>query len=321
MALAWPARVAGDAVTEEAKKEKAVVFYGSVPQDQINKLSQSFQKKYPFLQVQYVRASPSPLMNRVFTEARAGSHLVDVISLDTFGAWVLKAAGLLQPFKSKETEAFPEQYRDPEGFIPCCMYAVSTVIGYNTRLVSKTEAPKTYQDLLDPKWKGKIGMDTDDSKWFAPLVWIWGKEKTVNYFRALMKQQLVTHGGHALQGQLLAAGELYLVANVFGYYVLDLQARGAAVEIVQANPTILRPAHLLLAKQAPHPNAAKLFMDHVHSAEGQQVIADNGREVARPGIRIKYPRLIQTPNLYTVKPEMAKDYDELHRLYVSIVKP
>ena len=307
-------------IVEEAQKERTVVLYGSVPQDQITKLSEAFQKKYPFLKLQYFRLVPSPLLNRVFTEARAGNHSVDVISLDTINASVVKQAGLLQPYKSKETEAFPEQYRDAEGLMPCCMYVLSNVIGYNTRLVSKKEAPKTYQDLLDPKWKGKIGMYSDDSKWFASLVWIWGKEKTVSYFRALMKQQPQLHAGVSLLAQLLAAGEASVVVNLYGYLVLDLQERGAAVDIVQAEPTSLRAGHALLAKHAPHPNAAKLFMDYVHSAEGQQVTADLGKEVVRPGIKIKYPRLLQGVKLYPVKPEMVKDYDELFKLYLSILK-
>ena len=318
--VAWFACARAASVADEAIKERTIVFYGSVPEDQITKLSETFQKKHPFLTVQYVRAGPSALLNRVFTEARARSHFVDVISLDTFSAWLVKEAGLLQPYKSKETEAFPAQYRSPDGLMPCCMYVLTNIIGYNTRLVSKKEAPKTYQDLLDPKWKGKIGMNTDDSKWFAPLVWIWGKEKTVNYFQALMRQEPLLRENPALQGQLLAAGDVNVVVNLFGYYVLDLQARGAPVDIVQADPTILRPGHLLLAKHAPHPNAAKLFMDYVLSVNGQQLLADLGREVARPGIKITYPRLLEASNLYPVKAEMAKDYDELYKLYLSIVK-
>jgi len=318
--VAWFACARAASVADEAIKERTIVFYGSVPEDQITKLNDAFQKKHPFLTVQYVRAGPSALLNRVFTEARARSHFVDVISLDTFSAWLVKEAGLLQPFKSKETDAFPAQYRDADGLIPCCMYVLTNVIGYNTRLISKNEAPTSYQDLLDPKWKGKMGLNTDDSKWFAPLVRIWGKEKTVNYFQALMRQEPLLRENPALQGQLLAAGDVNVVVNLFGYYVLDLQARGAPVDIVQADPTILRPGHLLLAKQAPHPNAAKLFMDYAHSADGQQVLADLGREVARPGIKMKYPRLLQAVNLYPVKPEMAKDYDQLNKLYLSVLK-
>ena len=308
-----------DTIVEEAQKERTVVLYGSTPQDQITKLSEAFQKKYPFLKVQYFRLAPSPLLNRIFTEARAGNHSVDVINLDTINGSMVKQGGLLQPYKSKETEAFPEQYRDADGLMPCCMYVLSNVIGYNTKLVSKKEAPKTYQDLLDPKWKGKIGMYTDDSKWFASLVWIWGKEKTVSYFRALMKQQPRLQDGVALLAQLMVAGDVDMVVNLFGYQVLDLQERGAAVDIIQAEPTSLRAGHVLLAKHAPHPKAAKLFMDYVHSAEGQQVMADLGREVVRPDIKIRYPRLLQG-KLYPVKPEMVKDYDELFKLYVSILK-
>ena len=305
---------------EEAKKEGEVVFYGNVRQEHITKLNESFQKKYPFIKVQYLRAGPLAVMNRVMTEARVGSRLVDVINLDVFNSWVLKEAGLLQPYKSSETEAFPEQYRDPSGLVPCCMYVSSNVIGYNTKLVAPHEIPKTYNDLLDQKWKGKIGVKSDDSKWFAPLVWIWGRDRAVNYFRGLMKQQPVLREGISINGQLLAAGEVSVFVNIAGDVVLNLQSVGAPVEIVQAAPSIFRPGNLLLAKNAPHPNAARLFMDYVHSAEGQQVLADLGREVARPGIKMKYPRLQQTSNLVPVKPEMAKNDDELLKLYESILK-
>lgn len=318
--LSWPNGALAAEPLEDARREGEVVFYGNVRQEHITKLNEAFQKKYPFLKVQYLRAGPLAVMNRVMTEARVGSRLVDVINLDVFNSWVLKEAGLLQPYRSKETEAFPEQYRDPTGLVPCCMYVSSNVIGYNTRLVAPHEVPKTYQDLVDPKWKGKIGLKSDDSKWFAPLVWLWGRDRTVNYFRGLMKQQPVLREGISINGQLLAAGEVNIFVNIAGDVVLNLQSAGAPVEIVQAAPSIFRPGNLLLAKSAPHPNAARLYMDYVHSAEGQQLLADLGREVARPGIKMKYPRLQQTANLAPVKPEMAKNYDELLKLYDSILK-
>jgi iron(III) transport system substrate-binding protein len=164
-------------VLDNAKKEGSVVFYTSVPQEQISKLSDGFQRKYPFIKVDALRAGPSRILSRVMTEDRAGNPMVDVISLDIFNAWVLGERGLLQPHKSEETEAFPEQFRDPQGLMPCCMYVLTNVIAYNTQLVQKKDAPQSYADLLDRKWKGKLSLDNDDAKWFAPLVWIWGKEK------------------------------------------------------------------------------------------------------------------------------------------------
>ncbi|MBI4524769.1 MAG: extracellular solute-binding protein [Deltaproteobacteria bacterium] len=312
--------VHGDPLVENARKEGSVVFYTNVPQEQITRLSDAFEKKYPFLKVQGLRAGPSRLLSRVMTEERAGRPLVDVISLDTFNAWVLREGGFLQVYKSQEIEAFPEQFRDPDGLMPCCMYVLTNEIAYNTKLVAKKDVPKSYRDLLDPKWAGKMGMDNDDAKWFAPLVSIWGKEKTVDYFRALMKQNPSMVRGHTLQTELLAAGEFSLAVNVFGYQALEVQSRGAPIEIVQADPVIARAGHLLLAKRAPHPNAGRLFIDYVLSAEGQQLLAKMGRIVARRGVNIKFPRLVQGVKLHPVKPEMAKNFEELSKLYSSIVK-
>lgn len=318
--IVWFGGLHADPLVDNAKKEGTVVFYTNVPQDQITRLSDAFEKKYPFLKVQSLRAGPSRLLSRVSTEERAGRPLVDVISLDTFNAWVLREGGFLQVHKSNEDEAFPEQFRDPEGLMPCCMYVLTNEIAHNTKLVPKKDAPKTYQDLLNPKWKGRMGLDTDDAKWFAPLASIWGKEKTVDYFQALKKQDPIMVRGHALQTELLAAGEFSVAVNLFGYQALELQSRGAPIDIVQADPVITRAGHLLLAKRAPHPNAGRLFIDYVLSADGQQLLAKMGRIVARRGVTIKFPRLVQGVKLYPVKPEMARNFEELSTLYNSIIR-
>jgi iron(III) transport system substrate-binding protein len=314
------AKIHAATILEGAKKEGSVVFYTSVPQEQISRLSEAFQKKYPFVKVEGLRAGPSRLLNRVITEERSGRPLVDVISLDIFNAWVLKERGFLQAHKSEETEAFPEQFRDADGLMPCCMYVLTNVMAYNTRLVAKKDAPQTYADLLDRKWKGKISLDNDDAKWFAPLVWIWGKEKTVSYFQALVKQEPAMVRGHTLQAELLAAGEFPVVVNLFGYQALELQARGAPVDIIQADPVIVRAGHLLLAKRAPHPNAGRLFIDYLLSIEGQQLLARLGRVVARPGVTLRHSRLLQGIKPYTVRPEMLGNFEELSKLYTSMVR-
>ena len=319
-ALSIVCRSQAATIVDNAKKEGSVVFYTSVPQEQISRLSDGFQKKYPFLKVEGLRAGPSSILSRVMTEDRSGRPMVDVISLDIFNAWVLGERGLLQPYKSAETEAFPEQFRDPQGLMPCCMYVLTNVIAYNTQLVQKKDAPHSYAELLDPKWKGKLSLDNDDAKWFAPLVWIWGREKTVKYFQNLMKQEPSMVRGHALQTKLLAAGEFPVVVNLFGYQALELQAQGAPVEIIQADPVIMRAGHLLLAKRAPHPNAARLFIDYVLSRDGQQLLASMGREVARPGITIRYPRLLQGIKPYPAKPDAVGSFEELSKLYTSIVR-
>jgi iron(III) transport system substrate-binding protein len=305
---------------EMAKKEGSVVFYSAMSADHVEKLREAFERKYPFIKVKTLRGNSERIQSRVLTEARAGTQLADVISNDGFSSWVLREKGLLQSYKSKETEAVPEQFRDPEGRMSCCLYILTNVIGYNTGLLGKKDIPKTYEDLLDPKWTGKLGMDADEVEWFAVLLHLWGKERAVNYLQALMKQKPILRRGHTLQTQLLAAGEFPIAVNLFGYRVLEFQERGASVDIVHADPVVVQMNYLMLAGKAPHPHAGMLFIDYVLSQEGQALVAGLGRTVLRPGVKSRYSRLTEGVNLHPMKPEYAKNLDEVSKLYYSIVK-
>ncbi len=304
---------------DAAKKEGAVVFYSTMTAEHHGKLVQAFHAKYPFIKIEGFRANPVQVINRVLTEGRAGKPLADVINIDELSGWVLREKGFLQPYKSKETEAFPEHFRDPEGFFPCCAYVVTNSLGYNQKLVSKKEAPRTFQDLLLPKWKGKLGMERDLAKLFAALVPIWGKERTVNYFQALMKQQPSMRSGRTLLAQLMAAGEFSVGLGFYAYRILELQEAGLPLEIVQADPVVAWPWRLLLLRDARHPNSASLFIDYVLSEEGQRYLASLGRTVIRPGIKNKYPQLVEGVKLYPVRPDSGKDYETLSKTYYSIV--
>ncbi|MGH7828061.1 MAG: ABC transporter substrate-binding protein [Candidatus Binatia bacterium] len=308
------------ATLDQAKKERTVVLYGAGNVEHWQKLNTAFQKKYPFLKVEMFRGNWEKVRNRVMTEGRAGSHFVDVLQIDGINGWVLKEEGYLQAHKSAETEAFPEAFRDPSGMLPCCLDTLTNVIGFNTSLVKKNDAPKSYQDLLNPRWKNKLGMDADEGEWFAGLVTVWGKEKTVDYFRTLMKQNPSLRRGHTLLANLTGAGEFPVAVNLFGYRVMEMKAQSATIDLIKADPLMVRPAHMALARRAPHPNAGRLYIDFALSVEGQQIMASLGRTVVRPGVKPKYPELTEGLKLYPIKPEMAKNYEELSKLYYSIVK-
>ncbi|HEX9145371.1 MAG TPA: extracellular solute-binding protein [Candidatus Binatia bacterium] len=304
----------------EAKKEGNLVFYGTMSSPDMVRVVQAFESKYPFIKVQTFRANSERVLNKILTEARAGSYFVDAINLDGINGWVLREKDMLQPYKSAETEAYPEAFRDPTGLMPCCLYIVTNVIGYNTNLVSKKDAPKSFFDLLEAKWRGKLGMDADESEWFSALIAVWGKEKTVDFFRGIMKQKPSLHRGHTLLAQLTAAGEFPVAVNVFGYRPLEMQSQGAPIEIVNADPVMSRPWGVFLAKHAPHANAGRLFIDYVLSVEGQRILASLGRTVVRPGVPQKFSRLVEGVKLVPVKAELGKDREEMSKLYYSIVK-
>ena len=192
------------------------------------------------------------------------------------------------------------------------------------RLQSKTraqdDAPKTFDDLLLPKWSDKLGMEAELAKLFAALVPLWGRQKTVDYFSAMMKQKPLVRSGRTLLAQLMAAGEFSVGLGYYGYRMLELQEAGMPLEIVQADPIIAWPFRLLLAKNARQPNAAKLFIDYVLSEEGQRFMASLGRTVVRPGVKNKYPQLVDGVKLVPGEALIsAKIMRELSKTYYGIV--
>jgi iron(III) transport system substrate-binding protein len=307
-------------VEDAAKKEGTVGVYAAGNVEDWQKLNAAFEKKYPYLKVNLFRGNWEKVRNRLMTEARAGSYFADVLHIDGINGWVLKEEGYLQPFKSAETEAYPEAFRDPSGMLPCCFDILSNVIGFNTRLVNNKDAPKSYQDLLDARWKDKLGMDADEGEWFVGLVGVWGRERTVEYFRGLMKQNPSLRRGHTLLANLNAAGEFPVAVNLFGYRVMEMREKGETIDLVKADPLMVRPSHMALVRRAPHPNAGRLFIDFTLSEEGQRIRAASGHTIVRPGVKLKYPELTEGVKLHPIKPEMAKNYEELSKLYYSIVK-
>jgi iron(III) transport system substrate-binding protein len=306
-------------LVQDAIKEGALVFYSTMTPDHQDIIVKSFNRKYPTIRVDSFRGNNSTINNRFLTEARTGSNFADVIGIDGLNGWVFKEKGLLQAYNSKEAAAFPPGFRDPEGVLLCCSYVSTVAIAYNPRLVGKADVPKTYEDLLLPKWKGKLGMNSDMPESFAARMKVWGKDKTVSYFTGLMKQDASIRRGRTLLLQLLGAGEFSAIVEVFAYRALELQDQKMPVEIVQAEPNLAWPMRLVLAKRASHPNAGKLFIDYLLSSEGQSLIGTLGRAVVRPGVKLKYPRLVEGVKLSPVAPETAKDFEENSKLFRSIV--
>lgn len=135
---------------------------------------------------------------------------------------------LLGTYVSPEAKNFHPEFRDPQGYWTG-IYANYYVLGYNTKLVSQKDAPKSWEDLLNPKWKGKISIDQEEYPWYATLIKVWGKEKTQKYMKALAKQDIQWRKGHTLIAQLMSAGE-FPVAIVYAHRIESMKKRGAPVE-------------------------------------------------------------------------------------------
>jgi iron(III) transport system substrate-binding protein len=158
------------------------------------------------------------------------------------------------------------------------------VIGYNTRLVKRNEVPRSDEELLNPKWKGKIGMDHSKPEWFSWKLKRMGEEKGLAYMKKLGAQEFKLYSGLTILTNLLAAGEFPLVLNTYLHNVEEVRRKGAPVDWVAQDPVFTKFQPIGVGSKAANPNEAKLFVDFMLSEEGQKIIASFGRVPTRRGV-------------------------------------
>jgi iron(III) transport system substrate-binding protein len=263
-----PAQDSKPAGINRAKEEGKVVFYTTMSMPEVQSLSAIFEKQYPPIKVEPFRSGSGGITNRVQAEFNAKSYLVDVIQGVANRAMVpaFKERGIIERYMSPEYKSVPEDLRDKDGYW-ASVYQNTYVIVYNKLLVKAPDVPKTYDDLLKPIWKGKkIINDVEDFPWFNGLLVHWGKDKGMAYFRRYAQQEQRFYRGSRLRIQLVAAGEAPLTI-AYGSHAADYIAKGAPIGWVALEPVIFNVNSISLAKRAPHPNAAKLFIDFLFSKE------------------------------------------------------
>jgi iron(III) transport system substrate-binding protein len=222
----------------------------------------------------------------------AGKSLVDVINVSGEEAAALKKIGALDPYLSPQREFFPASAKDKDGYLTAMSF-LTMVLGYNTNLVKRADVPKNYDDLLQPKWKGQMFLDNEAYDWFAVLLKHFGREKGLQYMRALAKQDLALMRGRTAQAQLLVAGERAVGIVQSGNTMLDYKAKGAPVDMSILDPYLALSNSIMLAKHALHPYAAALLIDWSLSEEGQSVVTSFGRVVLRKGVKQRFPELME----------------------------
>ncbi|MBI2987589.1 MAG: extracellular solute-binding protein [Deltaproteobacteria bacterium] len=279
-------------LVEGAQAEREITFYSSMQAQQLDPFARAFNKRFPFLKVNIWRASGNKQFLKIQTEYSAGRPLVDVVNASVEEASALKKTGVLDPYHSAQREFFSASDKDKEGYFTS-LYITPMVLGYNTRMLKRNEVPKSYQDLLHPKWEGQMYLDNEAYDWFAVLLRHFGREKGLEYMRDLAKQNLVLVRGRTAQSQLLVAGEKPLAIVLSGHTVLDLKANGAPIDWVGLDPFFSSANYIMLSRRAPHPHAAALFIDWSLSEEGQSVVTTFGRVVARKGVRQRFPELVE----------------------------
>jgi len=273
---------------EGAKKEGEMVFYTSLSLTDYPKILPHFEKNYPFIKTNTYRSTPSGVFTRVDTEARAGRFAVDVVGSAPVEMWQLRQRKLSAPYLSPEQKALPPGSHDAEGYWQG-FEVTPLVLAFNTRQVSPADAPRSYQDLLSPKWKGKMSLGTEEYTWFNIMLESMGNKKGSDYLQALSKQELQMPGSSSvMRVQLMLAGESAIAIAARGRRVTEYKQQGAPIDFRILDPYAGEPNLVALMQRAPHPYSALLFIDWILSEEGQTRLADAaGRISIRRGVKHK----------------------------------
>ncbi|MFC1816267.1 ABC transporter substrate-binding protein [Thermodesulfobacteriota bacterium] len=265
---------------EGAKKEGKIVFYTSAAlRGGVRPLVNAFQKKYPYIKVEFWRSSPLKVVPKVLEEYKVGRFVVDVIGLPQGGQIMLEEAGILQPFYSPELAYIEADAirRAPDGGVFSAGHYVSAkVLGYNTSLITREELPKTYQELLDPKWKGEkvtLSGGTGTVVWMGVILETYGED----FARRMAKQdfvlQMVTSMGVL---DMIIAGE-YLFSPTMSDSQVNLgKKKGAPVDWIPLEPAVCYLNQIMLPKRAANPHAVMLYIDFDLSKEAGEIYKANG---------------------------------------------
>src|SRR6266545_1011119 len=264
------------ALVDAAKKEGKVVWYTTLIVNQaIRPLKEAFEKKYPGIELQYARADESPTAAKILAEAQASRLQADIF--DGISNMVpLKRAGLVVPHGSPSAGKIPADLKDREGYwISILLYVFSP--GINTTLVRKEQGPKTYQDLLDPRWRGKMAWNPGSIAgalgFVGATLTSMGEARGMEYLKALSAQRIVNieASSRAILDQVIA-GEYPMGLMMFNHHTVISAQKGAPSDWLILEPVPVALDAVAILKDAPHPNAARLLVDFLTSEDGQRVL-------------------------------------------------
>src|SRR5713101_4855684 len=318
-AAAAPAQ---DARLEAAKKEGKVVWYTSLALTSAEKVAKLFEAAYPGIKVEVHRTGSERILQRVMQELQANIKIADVVHTSDAGHYVLlKDKKLLLKYTPAGVDGFPAAFKDKDGY-HYGLRATVNVIAYNSKIVPAAEAPRTWKDLLDPKWKGKLvtahpGYSGVIATHVLALVHLYGWD----YYKQLAQNKPMLVQSAVDPSGVVASGERPIAVDGGDNTFYQVKKKGNPVEVVfpkEGVPLVVSPS--AITSFAPHPNAAKLFTDFIFSRELQQVLADSeGLYTGHPDVKYPpdRPKLSELRLLHVDPEELEKRNEEIKTRFVE----
>jgi iron(III) transport system substrate-binding protein len=276
-------------------------------------------RTYPFVKMSFWRGDTEEIVAKLSAEARANNVVADLAEGTTVGELAVKA-GIAQPYYTPMVEALPERYRDPRGLWTSTRISYFS-IAYNTRLVPPDQAPKSYDDLTDPRWRGKlawrIGTASGTPLFITTIRLARGEQQAAEFLRRLSAQKMINFGSGSARTLVdrVIAGEFPIALNIFAHHPLISRAKGAPVDSRLMDPVPSAASTMVIPKGVRHPYAALLLADFILSREAQQILADAEYFPTRSDVAPKdvlasvIPARAGVPELF-LSPDRLNEYTE-----------
>lgn len=301
--------------------EDKITLYTVLSKDDLDVIAKPFEAKYPGIKVEGVESQGEDSAAKMMEEANAGVHSVDILDTEQNTIYAISQQGLLAKYDPPAAKDFDPQYKHPTftGF-----RIQIKPMAYNTKLIKGDDVPKTYDDLLDPKYKGKICAEASEVAVFQMMLADWGEDKALSWWKTLTENGLRFVSGQTSLIESIVSGDCPIATSANVHGIAPLAADGAPVAWVRTDPMYANYGAVGVAKDAPHPAAARLWENYLLSPEGQQSVSDNWRIPANPAVATKEPELVDRSS-YTVMvagdKEMENATDANNLYYTTTDRP
>ncbi len=299
---------------EGAKKEGPISIYTSAQTDDIGAVTAGFEKKYG-LKASIWRAGSEKVLQRAVTEARGNRHTLDVVETNGPEMEAIHREKVFVAVKSPNLAQIIPQALRPHGDWVGTRLNVF-VQAYNTKLVAKSEVPKSWDELLHPRWKGRLGIEAEDQDWLAGVCSELGEAKAVKLFKDIVAiNGMSVRKGHTLLAQLVVSGEIPFALTVYNYKAEQLKDKGAPIDWLAIGTPIARANGVGVSRHAPNPHSAILFYDYEISEEGQRILAS--RDFVPTSSKVESP-FGKGPMKFVNPQQMIDEGDKWTKLYEEI---